>query len=179
VTSTPLTGYLAGATIQWSIRIQGPLRRAMKMKGNFVVRHGVSWRGWEVNLKPLKINLAFDVLSYTEKKTKNLYRKPDNDTKKEGAFIRDSSFCLLDAAIDYVFLMPIRSDWEDLYNLQVEMYGLVLYPTGQRRGEFYRIGSFAVEEKKDQKIVLETLDVLEDFEFEEADGFGQYTITIV
>lgn len=183
VNSTYLTGDPTIITVQWFLRIKGPLSRAWKYDRLLDLlphfKNPFSLLRWKINLKKVSLNFFLDVPSYSDKTAKVSDSMPCNHSRREGPFVRNLDLCLLDRNVEHIFLLPIRSDFEDYSNFQVEMYGLVLYPTGRHRGEYQRIGLFVIEADEDRKVILESSDKLEEDYFEEMDESGLYTITIV
>ncbi|PMD21413.1 HET-domain-containing protein [Hyaloscypha hepaticicola] len=181
VNSTILAGSDDTVADQWSLCIKGPLRRAVKCPMFPGVHHLQRFvlLGWIVNSKKIEISLHLDVPSYSSEEVEETASKDKGNQVKQGPFVRTSDLSLLDPDMSQIFLLPLRSDWEGYYAYRVEMYGLLLNPTGRKRGEFQRIGAFTVGDEEHGKAVLEPLDILEEKFFEEADENGQYTITIV
>lgn len=173
----------ANLTVQWTLRIQGPLRRAMKIPG-----HDPIFNFWTVFLphsRPLtapakiEVKLFLDVPAASNKRLADEQSTSTALSAKNEPFIRSEQLDVFAPDIAGLFLLPLRSDWEDLDSFQVEMYGLALYPTGRKRGEFQRIGCFVVEKEDHRNAVLDATELLEEQYFEDTDRSGQYTIMIV
>lgn len=64
----------------------------------------------------------------------------------QGPFIRAPKISVLEPSMD-AFLLPLRTDVVESHD--VDMLGLVLYPTGRRKGEFQRIGTFTLENEEE------------------------------
>jgi hypothetical protein len=165
-------------TIQWSLQIKGPLRRAVKIpfEGYYKSLVLISL---EANGQKIDLEVSQDTKSDFSVDINRPYTSPSREFITGAPFTRDSELSFLSQEVDEIFLLPIRSDWEDFYNYRYEMYGLMLCPTRRRRGEFYRIGTFIIGDLDSQKAVLQYVDSYEERFFEDVDSAGDYTITIV
>jgi hypothetical protein len=167
-------------TIQWSLQIKGPLRRAVKIpfEGYYKSLVLISL---EANGQKIDLEVSQDTKSDFSVDINRPYTSPSREFITGAPFTRDSELSFLSQEVDEIFLLPIRSDWEDFSNYQFQRYGLILYSTKRRRGggEFYRIGTFIIGDLDSQKVVLQYVDSYEEIFFEDGDSSGDYTISIV
>jgi len=165
-------------TIHWSLQIKGPLRRAVKIPFHGSYEH-LLLISWEVNGKVMDLQVSQDTKPGFNGDINRSYASPSRESITRVPFTRDLELSLLSREVDEIFILPIRSDWEDLDYFRFEMYGLVLCPTRRRRGEFYRIGTFINGDLESQKVVLQHIEAYEERFFEGVDSAGDYTISIV
>jgi hypothetical protein len=166
-------------TIHWSLQIKGPLRRAVKIP--FLGKH-MDFGSWEINGKKIKLFVSQDTNPGFKKHIIKPYTSPSLGFITGAPFIRGSQLSSLSRELDEVdemFVLPILSNWDSYFYIQFEIYGLILCPTGRKRGEFYRIGTFKIGDLDSQKVVLQYVDAYEETFFEGVDSAGNYTITIV
>jgi hypothetical protein len=166
-------------TVQWSLQIKGPLRPAVKIPFEEYYKSLVLI-SLEANGQKIDLEVSQDTKSDFSGDINRLYTSPSREFITGAPFTRDSGLSLLSQEVDEIFLLPIRSDWEDFSNYQFQRYGLILYSTKRRRGgEFYRIGTFIIGDLDSQKVVLQYVDSYEERFFEDGDSSGDYTISII
>lgn len=153
------------------IRVKGPLKRASVSNGDFSITH----RQWVIDSTVVELNFHPDM--------SETWQRP---TRKKGwcSLVQESpgEFCIkigdgLNLYSD-VYLMPIRSDEDEVYGL-FWLHGLILSPTCRARGEFFRLGMFTAEEPSDHKTILGPSRGLSESMYEVYDGLREYTIKII
>lgn len=164
--------------IEWSLRIRGPLRKGLAREPVSKYMLFIDDIDLEINSRKICVRLKPDILP-VKRSSIEMVPITSNNYNADSPFVRSRQRSSINFDLDSIFLLPIRSDWEDYWSFGTEIYGLALYPTERRRGEFQRVGIFVIEDPSDQVAIFKHEDVLEEQYYEEIDTKGEYVITIV